>query len=304
MSHCKVCENSNGNLYHQVKEMMFGTGHSFTYMECSNCGTISLQDPPADLQDYYPAAYYSYAGLVPSPFWKNVLKSLRLYLYLHFGFSPPIYGEWIKQGRVRKNHRIADFGCGSGQLLYELYAAGFIHLEGYDPYIEKDVKVNQALSIYKKSIFEIEEGDKFDVVMMHHAFEHMEEPKKIILKAFDLLVPGGLLLIRIPVADAAVWKEYGVNWVQLDAPRHFFLHTVKSMNLMADAAGFEMEKIIFDSTAFQFWGSELYKSGVSLFEGKDLKRFTKGQLQGWEEKAIRLNQDQLGDQACFYLRKG
>jgi len=57
--------------------------------------------------------------------------------------------------------------------------------------------------------------------MMHHAFEHMDDPKAMLKLCFDKLNPGGRLLIRTPVTDSEVWKEKRELWVQLDAPRHW-----------------------------------------------------------------------------------
>jgi len=300
---CKICQYSNKPSFHSVKEMMFGSGVPFDYLECTDCGAVSLIDPPADMRPYYADAYYSYYGLVSSPLWKNLLKKIRLSLYFKFNINPPIYGEWLKLANAKKNHRIADIGCGNGQILYEMNACGFQNLEGYDPFIAEDVVVNKSLAIYKREVLDIIADGSFDIIMMHHSFEHMDRPQEIVDKSYKLLKPGGLLLIRIPVADAQVWEDYGVHWVQLDAPRHFFIHTKKSMAILAEEAGFETERVVFDSTAFQFWGSELYKAGISLQEGKDLKMFTSKQLNAWENQAKLLNTQQKGDQACFYLRK-
>jgi len=95
--------------------------------------------------------------------------------------------------------------------------------------------------------------------------------------------------------------------VQLDAPRHIFLHSVRSIEICAEVAGLRVADIDFDSTAFQFWGSEQYKRGIpleseqsflkgnrSLFKKQDIRRF--------REHADNLNRSQQGDQACFYLR--
>jgi SAM-dependent methyltransferase len=303
MPSCKICFNKENNRNHQIKEMMIGTHIPFEYLECGFCGSLTLLDPPADMQPYYAGNYYSHLNLVSTPPWKNFLKKIRLSLFLKFNVSPPLYGEWLKLSGARKHHKIADVGCGNGQLLYELSACGYQHLEGYDPYIAQDVMVNRSLSLYKKDLFDIKREQVFDIIMMHHSFEHMDRPQEIVDKSFKLLKSGGLLLIRIPVADAQVWKNYGVNWVQLDAPRHFFIHTKKSMAIMAESAGFTMERVVFDSTAFQFWASELYRSGISLQDGKDLSRFTAQQLKAWQKKSQELNRLEKGDQACFYLRK-
>jgi len=50
----------------------------------------------------------------------------------------------------------------------------------------------------------------------------MPNPRNVFEKISGLLSDEGTLLIRIPVMDCFAWKEYGVNWFQLDAPRHFF----------------------------------------------------------------------------------
>jgi len=303
MKLCTICQKRSNHRKYHIKEMMFGTGIDFEYTECPTCGVISLVDPPVDMKPYYPDHYYSYVRLVSSPKWKYLFKQLRLFLYYKMNINPPLYGEWLKLSKVKKHHKIADIGCGNGQILYELYACGYQHLEGFDPFIEKDVVINGALSLYKKDIFEITSEGTYDMIMMNHAFEHMDRPQEIVNKAYDLLKPGGLLLIRIPVADGQAWQDYGVNWVQLDAPRHLYIHSTQSMAIMAEIAKFKIESVVFDSTAFQFWGSELYKSGISLHKGKKQGRFSSQQLRDWKKQAKIRNLEQRGDQACFYLRK-
>ncbi len=35
-----------------------------------------------------------------------------------------------------------------------------------------------------------------------------------------------ICLIRIPIKTEHIWNLYGVDWVQVDAPRHFYIHRV------------------------------------------------------------------------------
>lgn len=44
--------------------------------------------------------------------------------------------------------RIADAGCGNGQLLYELYSGEYSDLDGFDPYIEKDIQIAPGIKIW------------------------------------------------------------------------------------------------------------------------------------------------------------
>ena len=66
---------------------------------------------------------------------------------------------------------------------------------------------------------------------------------------------------------------------------------------------------MFDSDEFQFWGSEQYKSGISLQSDKSYSVnpaqsiFNQEQVDQFRKKAIQLNRDARGDQAVFYLKK-
>jgi hypothetical protein len=116
-------------------------------------------------------------------------------------------------------------------------------------------------------------------------------------------------VIRIPTVSSYAWKHYGVNWVQLDAPRHFYLHSLESMRFLVEQAGLKLSEVVYDSTAFQFWASEQYALNIPLYDDRSYavspKRsyFTKEQIAAFEKRASELNRTNLGDQAAFYLRK-
>jgi len=300
-NHCKVCGNDHDNRFHTIKEMMFGTKHPFEYLECSKCETIQIIDPPEDLGFYYPDDYYAYIPLNESNWTRKMLKKIRWELYKYLDIKPfrPLYGDWLKKTGVQKEDRIADVGCGNGQLLYEMYASGFKNLVGIDPFIEADRVVNSSLSLLKRSIFEME--DNFDLIMMHHSFEHMDEPKEVLEKANQLLKPGKNLLIRIPISGGEAWKTYGVHWAQLDAPRHIFIHSIKSIRLLAEQTGFEVSQIIYDGDAYQFWASEAIRKGVPSTKAQGM--FTKEEMKDFDKRAKKLNRGGGADQACFYLTK-
>jgi hypothetical protein len=97
--------------------------------------------------------------------------------------------------------------------------------------------------------------------------------------------------------------------VQLDAPRHLYLHSTDSLKRLAAAAGFECEAVRYDSTAFQFWGSEQYVKNVPLHSPMSYcinpkeSLFSKEDIEKFRVRAEELNSKDLGDQAAFYLRK-
>jgi len=143
--------------------------------------------------------------------------------------------------------------------------------------------------------------------MLHHAFEHMDEPLKTLQQLKKLLNPGKFILIRIPLMGMYGWKNYGLNWVGLDAPRHIIIHTIKSMQVLAEQAGLKMHKIVFDSGPYHLWASEQYKNDVALMDpnsymvNKQTPLFTAEQMKEFAAIAEQTNKDGQGDQAAFYL---
>jgi hypothetical protein len=73
--------------------------------------------------------------------------------------------------------------------------------------------------------------------------------------------------------------------------------------MLADKAGFVVDRVIYDSASFQFWGSELYKRDIPLKGTNVQDHFTAEQLSAFAEKAVQLNLLEQGDQAAFFLRK-
>jgi hypothetical protein len=138
--------------------------------------------------------------------------------------------------------------------------------------------------------------------MFHHSFEHVPDPINTLISVSRRLSKIGLCLIRIPTISSYAWRKYGTYWVQLDAPRHFYLHSINKTNLKID-------DIIWDSTSFQFWGSEQYlkniplRSGLSYADNQNKSIFSPNQIQEFEVKAKELNRNKCGDQAAFFISK-
>jgi SAM-dependent methyltransferase len=303
--------------------MMYGTRDKFDYLECGNCGTIQITKIP-DLTRYYPKDYYSLASMDEIWFTKKFKRRLAARLaadyfvrgknfigkylakkkdWINFFFPASLKDPVLK---LNFHSRILDFGCGVGKLLQILYHFGFRNLTGVDAFIESDIFYPNGVKVYKRNLSELEPF--FDLIMLHHSFEHLANPLETLLEIHRLLEKDKFCLIRIPVVNFA-WEKYGVNWVQLDPPRHLFLYTEKSFRFLAEKAGFALEKIIYDSESFQFWGSEQYLRDIPMNDKRAYKGdiaesiFTIQQIDAWQTQTEELNAQGKGDQACFYLRK-
>jgi SAM-dependent methyltransferase len=212
--------------------------------------------------------------------------------------------DWFRASGADLGTEILDVGCGRGGLLHELHLDGFRRLQGGDPFIARDLEYANGI---RKAQFSDLMGP-YGLIMLHHSFEHMPAQDQVLKTAARLLAPGGALLIRIPVIGFA-WREYGVDWFQIDAPRHFFLHSRKSLELVADQADFRIHEVIYDSKASQFWASEQYRKDIphrspeSHNENPRASTFSAAQIREFARRSLALNLAQDGDAACFIMKR-
>lgn len=313
---CKICNTQQESRIYVVREMMFGLKDKFKYFKCTECGCLQILQFPDDIGKYYQNNYYSLLPPIKLGIFNRflLLKKLRneyaisknsllgRLLYIRYPEDRLLALSHIP---LNKSMRIIDVGCGNGYLLGLLSVSGFTNLTGIDPYISQEVIQEDRYTIYKKNIEEI--TGKYDFVMLHHVFEHVATPLQVLQHIRTILSDTGKCMIRIPLSDSYAFEKYETNWVQFDAPRHFFLHTKKSMNLLCTQAGLKIKKIVYDSNAFQFWGSEQYIKDIPLFSDKSLMLglknsiFNKKDIKAYGIKAEVLNKEEKGDQAIFIL---
>jgi len=330
MFKCRICENLIDNTTYETKEMMFGLKDKFEYFQCAQCYCLQIASIPSDMSKYYPSNYYSYSHKEPYIKKSNnsiiaFIRKLRdHYTITNYGaFGRILYlmfpNEYLKsvidshfplrnrRDLLDKTKKILDVGCGTGNFLWILKELGFDNLFGIDPYIEGNIIFPNGLKILKKTIHDLNE--EFDLIMFHHSFEHVSDPLETLQSASRLLKKGGICLVRVPIVDSYAWKHYKENWYALESPRHFFLHSIKSIKILADKTGFILKDIIYDSTAFNLWASEQYvrniplESELSYAKNKDKSIFTDRDIRAFKKLSIALNKEKRGDQAAFYLKR-
>lgn len=317
---CRICHSSNESFTYIANEMMFGFRDQFTYFQCAQCSCLQIQQYPENLKKYYSDNYYSYGaskGII-----NKIKKELSLKRDIYAAGKKDTIGRllfmlWpntilkntfesispiIHEGKDKK---ILDVGCGGGLFLKILDGLGFQNLFGVDLFIEKDLLIKNHIPIYKKNLCDLD--GKFDIIFFHHSLEHMPDQSKVAIKINSLLKKNGICVIRIPISSSYAWDHYSVNWAQLDAPRHFYLHSLQSISRILEQANLEIYKTIFDSTGFQFSASECYANNITLREYEHaIKRgkiFSSNDLLSFEAHARKLNLENRGDQAIFFIRK-
>lgn len=275
-SKCKICGQEGEYNSYQVKEMYFGSQEEFTYFECDKCHCMQILEIPDNIGNFYGDDYYSF----------QVSQNSN------------------SQAYPKDETRILDVGCGAGKWLLEKASKGCVNLRGCDPFIEKDIFYEPYIHIKKSTIHEM--TGVFDWIRFGDSFEHMADPYEALVSVNRLLDKDGVCVISIPVFPNAAFDIFGNDWYQWDAPRHFFLHSPKSMEYLCGKAGLMIESVIYNSTFKQFACSWLYENGVPYKEHTDeviAQKLPAEEIEEFKKMASELNEKCYGDHAIFVLRK-
>lgn len=325
---CRICSNRDDHPTFTVREMMFGTRANFEYFQCKSCHCLQITNVPTDLSKYYPHNYYSLQGNRATPRHMTIsrprafLERLRagnalfgkghrrnkLAAYL-VDLPPEINptGPLLKQCGINSwRASFLDVGCGSRSWwLGDLKALGFKSLVGVDPHIEHDIN-EYGVRILKAQIQDI--NDQYDLIALHHSLEHIPDQIGTLQAVKSRLKPSGHCLIRIPLVSSRVWEIYGTDWVELDAPRHLYLHSLKSIALLGKKVGLELVRTTWDSGPFEFYGSEQYRRDIplvaenSFWNDPSQSDFTYREMAAFSALALNANQAGRGGRGCFIFR--
>src|SRR5205807_107331 len=147
--------------------------------------------------------------------------------------------EWFGFGVAwRGQGRLLDVGCGAGKFLLRMKNLGW-DVSGVDfsPTAVQAVRAAGMRALQGTLPHPELRPGNFDVVAMRHALEHVPDPRETLRRAWELLAPGGLLLIQVP--NFAAWdvSVLGDAALGVDLPRHLTHFTPQTLGEMLRREG-------------------------------------------------------------------
>ncbi|MEP2736994.1 MAG: class I SAM-dependent methyltransferase [Erythrobacter sp.] len=315
---CRICAGSLGSEIYRPREMMFGTREAFDYVLCEDCSTLQIAEIPGDLAQYYAGnSYYSFNQSRGEAGWKVALKRMVAGGMIGRPNAYPSNGgllDKIRRGAepwtahvagLRRDSAVLDVGCGEGARLQAMARLGFTNLTGIDLFLPNDKAGKQADGIVLHSGDLAQHDGRYDCITMHHSLEHVPDPAALLAAARDRLNPGGAIYIRVPLFQPDIWAEFGVNWAQIDAPRHLYLFSAQAFLDMAQRAGLTCERSGNDTLGWSLAWSHAYANDIAMYDESGAQNslpFTPEQIAAFDREAEALNAANKGDQGYFVLR--
>lgn len=172
----------------------------------------------------------------------------------------------IKKILGAKKGKVLDIGCSTGVFL-DLFKERGWETWGVEPSNSAESarrKGHNILKIY------FEEADfplgYFDLVIMNHTLEHMENPLTVLEKINKISKKGGMLFVDVPNAGGVSAKVLGKYWPYRLPKEHKHQFTRDSLTKILNRAGFKVVHFESRSGLFEFANPflELWESLTTL----------------------------------------
>jgi len=195
----------------------------YTLLQCPKCALVWLDSPPppAEMGRHYGADYdraISSTGEATIERWRGRIETITRY----------------KQGG-----RVLDLGCSSGSFLsalprdrWELFGIEMSHE------VAERARARCGAQVFVGDIPDASyPANYFDAITCIHVFEHLYNPKEVLLKVAEWLKPGGIFYTLMPNIDSAAFRFFKSYWFALELPRHLFHFSPRSLSGLTESVG-------------------------------------------------------------------
>lgn len=309
---CRICGSNSISETFIAKEMLQGSREPFEYFVCDNCSTVQISSTDLDMTKYYNSSYYSLSN--------DNSKQSNLFVRIRnrhvfqrknglFGnllqYLFPIYKEHAIIGSlVKSDTRILDIGCGNGDFLKLMHSVGYQYLTGIEPYLTDSIKLDTHFHLIKGNLHSI--NSNFDLIRLHHVFEHVSDPVTTLNQIYQLLDDEGIVVLTIPIADY-VFSNYKHNAYLIQAPHHFQLFTISGIVKLVEKNNFKINSVFRNAKGISNWIyiSELWKRNISQQEANQSAKsiLSKKEMLQFKQQEAELTKLSKGDNVTLILSK-
>jgi SAM-dependent methyltransferase len=135
--------------------------------------------------------------------------------------------------------RALDVGCGNGRLMKKLESTGY-EVEGveFDPSAAEMARRLTGRCIWDGDFRKINLPlGSYDLIVLHHVIEHLEDPLEGLRRIKELLVPGGRVALFYPNPQSLGARVFRSSWYPWEVPRHLVLPCGRALAKKASCIG-------------------------------------------------------------------
>jgi 2-polyprenyl-3-methyl-5-hydroxy-6-metoxy-1,4-benzoquinol methylase len=214
----------------------------YSVRRCERCGVgwVSPRLDAAGLQEIYKSDNYWRSPSPKVQGYTDYRGDERLYLDTfrkRLGF--------VLAGGPRSG-RALDVGCAAGFCMAAMRELGF---EAHG------LEISETIASHARERFGFDTihigtlqdapypDGHFDLITMWDVVEHVVDPVELLVKARELLAPGGLLVVETQDIDSRFARLLGPRWHHYKHEEHIYHFTPSTVRALMQSAGFRVTKL-------------------------------------------------------------
>lgn len=222
---CPSCGNTACSAHYRYTH---DNGESFI-CRCSRCSLEFMR--PLVLTDVHDRMMESVDDA--EMFNSNVLRTLHKRLII----APEI--AKVRKLLGKNDFSMLDVGCGTGWIS-RIWGDSGAQVTGLEP-SQPRAKIAQQRGVRVLSCYaeDLDSDEHFDLIVVRHVLEHLEDPVKVLRDFASRLTTNGLLLIIVPNIDCIGRKLFNTNWTWV-LPWHCNFFNQYSLSSLLDLSGYDI----------------------------------------------------------------
>lgn len=151
-----------------------------------------------------------------------------------------------------KKGKVFEVGASVGGLLKAFKVDGW-SVSGVEPSDKAQKEaVRNGIEVYLGSFEKLKfTASTYDLVVINHTLEHVNEPLRVLDKIKNILKPGGVVLVGVPNFASFKARTLKRKWTHILPSEHKWQYSPKSLKLLMDIAGFKTLSIYTASGIFE-----------------------------------------------------
>lgn len=214
---CRICSHEGLSALYEVD--------GYSVLKCRRCGVQFVDNlpSPATLAAFYQAdtdmVYEDERNLANLTYYDNIVKR--------------------KIQNYQRSGKVLDVGCSAGHFLAAMRPE--FEVQGIEISAQMAEKAAGMLGncVHVGTLDSYEApAQSFDIVTFFDSLDHCIDPHQEIAKAWQLLKPGGLLVVKVHNIDCLLARLTGKRFYAVMLPAHLFYFNRRSLKALVERHGF------------------------------------------------------------------
>lgn len=177
------------------------------------------------------------------------MKSIGDAEMFHSDLLKRLHNSLVIQPEIRKVRKllgrpafsVLDVGCGTGWIS-KIWANSGAIVTGLEPSAERAIFArNRGIQVHCCYAEELASEECFDLIIIRHVVEHLENPAATLKNLKKHLNPGGLVLVVLPNIDCLGRRIFDTAWTWV-LPWHCNFFNPRSLAKLAETCGLKVVK--------------------------------------------------------------